>query len=217
MPLETDVSTDLEADDEDIQEQDEPLPVRPVFVLSRPVVLVGLMGAGKSSIGKRLAKTLHVDFIDSDDEIAAAAARSIPDIFEIYGEPLFRDLEKRVILRLLTESPPAVIATGGGAFVNDEIRATVKGKAISIWLDADIDILHKRLVKKHNRPLLEKAHDKRAVLAELLEKRAPYYRQADMTIASDRGSRSTIVKDIIAALAPHFTLPETGKPETNHD
>lgn len=178
-------------------------PALPLLLPDRPVVLVGLMGAGKSSIGKRLAKALHVPFVDSDVEITTAAACNISDIFEIYGEAAFRDLEKRVLLRLLTEDKPSVIATGGGAFIQPAIRDIIRENALSIWLEADLDVLYERVSRKRNRPLLEKG-DKREILRKLMEERNPLYAQADITISSDMGAHENVVAKALAALADHF-------------
>jgi shikimate kinase len=175
--------------------------------LTKPVVLIGLMGSGKSSIGKRLAKALRVPFVDSDNEIAEAAACSITDIFEIYGEPVFRDLEKRVLLRLLTEEKPAVIATGGGAFMQPEIRELVRQNAVSLWLHADLDVLYERVSRKRTRPLLEKG-DKREILKNLIAEREPFYSQADVTVSSDMGAHENVVNKAIGALAPFFPAKE---------
>lgn len=177
----------------------------PVPRPDRPIVLVGLMGAGKSSIGKRLAKALKLPFVDSDDEIAKAAACNITDIFEIYGETMFRDLEKRVLLRLLTEEKPAVIATGGGAFIQPAIREMVKENAVSIWLHAELDVLYERVSRKRNRPLLEKG-DKRQILQNLMAEREPFYAQADITVSSDGGAHENVVKRALEALQHHFPV-----------
>src|SRR5579871_6787528 len=126
---------------------------RNLLGLTCPVVLVGLMGAGKSTIGRRLARDIGLDFIDSDSEIMEAAGCSISDIFAIYGEDLFRDLEKRVMLRLLNHEP-VVIATGGGAFINPEIREAIREKAVSIWLRADLNVLVERVSRRNTRPIL---------------------------------------------------------------
>lgn len=179
------------------------LPENLVGKPTKPIVLVGLMGAGKSSIGKRLAKALKMPFIDSDDEISEAAACSISDIFEIYGEPKFRDLEKRVLLRLLTEEAPAVIATGGGAFIQPEVREMVKENAISIWLQAELDVLYDRVARKHSRPLLEKGN-KRDILKKLLVDREPFYKQADIMVSSDMGAHENVVHKALLALVPYF-------------
>lgn len=175
----------------------------PLPVTAKPIVLVGLMGAGKSSVGKRLAKALHMDFIDSDEEITRAAACSITDIFEIYGETMFRDLEMRVLSRLLLEEKPAVIATGGGAFIQPAVRELVKENAVSIWLHADLDVLYERVSRKRTRPLLEKG-DKREILKALLEERAPFYSQADITVNSDAGAHENVVKRAIEALEAYL-------------
>ncbi len=153
------------------------------------------MGAGKTSVGRRLAKLLGASFVDADEEIVAAAGMSIADIFETYGEPVFRDLERRVIARLL-EGPPGVLALGGGAFVDPLTRARVKEKAVSIWLDADLDTLVERTGRKRaSRPLL-KDGDLRAKLARLLVERTPCYAQADHRVES--GTRPP--EDIAAAI-----------------
>ncbi len=153
------------------------------------------MGAGKTSVGRRLAKLLGASFVDADEEIVAAAGMSIADIFETYGEPVFRDLERRVIARLL-EGPPGVLALGGGAFVDPLTRARVKEKAVSIWLDADLDTLVERTGRKRaSRPLL-KDGDLRAKLARLLDERTPCYAQADHRVES--GTRPP--EDIAAAI-----------------
>jgi shikimate kinase len=175
------------------------LPVnRNLLGLAHPVVLVGLMGAGKTTVGRRLARDIGLEFIDSDTEIAEAAGCSIPDIFEIYGEPIFRDLEKRVILRLLT-SEPAVIATGGGAFMNTDIRETIRTHAISVWLRAELDILLERVSRRNTRPLLEQG-DKRAILSRLMQERHPVYGNADMVVDSGEGGHEVVVADIIRRL-----------------
>ncbi len=166
--------------------------------VSRPIVLVGLMGAGKSTIGRRLAHAVNMNFLDSDNEIMEAAGCSISDIFETYGEPIFRDLEKRVILRLLS-GEPAVIATGGGAFIQPEIRDTIKDKSISIWLKAELPVLLERVSRRDNRPLL-KTGDKSNILQKLIDERYPVYADADITIDSNHGSHESVVEDIITAL-----------------
>ncbi|MCH2547869.1 MAG: shikimate kinase [Alphaproteobacteria bacterium] len=181
---------------------------RSMGVVDKPIVLVGLMGAGKSSIGKRLAKAIKVPFRDSEYEITQAAACSITDIFEIYGESMFRDLERRVMTRLLTEEKPAVIATGGGAFIQPKIREAVKQNAVSIWLDADVDVLYERVSRKRSRPLLEKG-DKRQILQDLLTERTPYYAEATITISSDMGAHENVVSKALEALTPYFPAEDT--------
>ena len=166
--------------------------------LDKPIVLVGLMGAGKSTVGKRLANALGVDFVDSDNEIAEAAGCSISEIFETYGETMFRDLEKRVLTRLLS-SPPCVIATGGGAFINEDIRTEIKSRTLSIWLRADLDVLVERVSRRDTRPLL-KTGDKREILQRLMDERYPIYAQADITIDSSHEQHEIVVDRIIEAL-----------------
>jgi shikimate kinase len=165
---------------------------------SRTVVLVGMMGVGKSSVGKRLAQTLGLPFRDADEEIERAAGQTINEIFASRGEAEFREGERRVIARLLDE-PPHVLATGGGAFMHPETRALVKKKAVSVWLRADPEILARRVGRKDNRPLL-RGKDPRTVLAELLAARAPSYGQADLVIESTDGPHQHTVDLIIAAL-----------------
>ncbi|TMJ83195.1 MAG: shikimate kinase [Alphaproteobacteria bacterium] len=149
---------------------------------TRSVVLVGMMGAGKSTIGRRLSVRLRLPFLDADTEIEAAAGMSIPDIFEAHGEPQFRDGEARVIARLL-DSGPAVIATGGGAFMREETRSRIGAKAVSIWLKADADIIMRRVKRRADRPLLQTA-DPAATVDRLLGEREPVYQKADITIWS---------------------------------
>ncbi|NBX04116.1 MAG: shikimate kinase [Alphaproteobacteria bacterium] len=166
--------------------------------LTKPVVLVGLMGAGKSTIGRRLATVLGLSFIDSDQEIVEAAGCSISDIFEMYGEDIFRDLEKRVLARLIS-SEPCVIATGGGAFIQNDIREAIAQKAISVWLRADLDVLVERVSRRDTRPLL-RTGDKGDILAKLMEDRYPIYATADITIDSNAGSHESVVDDIMESL-----------------
>lgn len=178
------------------------LPVnRNVLGLKRPIVLVGLMGAGKSTVGRRLARDIGLDFIDSDNEIVEAAGCSIADIFEMYGEEIFRDLEKRVLLRLLT-STPSVIATGGGAFMNESIREAISQHAISVWLKAGIEVLIERVSRRNTRPLL-KSGDKRATLTRLIEERHPIYGQADLIVESDEGAHEHVVAKIAKRLVEY--------------
>ena len=164
----------------------------------RSVVLVGMMGAGKSTIGRRLAARLRLPFLDADIEIEAAAGMSIPDIFETHGEPHFRDGEARVIARLL-DNGPAVIATGGGAFMREETRGRIRDKAVSIWLKADADIIMKRVRRRADRPLLQ-TEDPAATVSRLLEAREPVYQGADLTIASRDVPHDRIVDECLEAL-----------------
>lgn len=168
-------------------------------VIDRPIVLVGMMGVGKTSIGKRLAAQLRATFVDADDEIEKAAGLSIAEIFEKYGEDYFRDGERRVIARLI-DGPPKVIATGGGAFVNPFTRALILEKATSIWLDADVRVLAERVSRRNHRPLL-KGKDPIVVLTELGKIRNPLYAAADLHIRSDTSPHVRTVENILKALA----------------
>jgi len=172
------------------------------FPLSRTVAIVGLMGAGKSSIGRRLAQRLKVPFVDADSEIEAAAGATIEEIFERHGEPAFRDGERRVIARLL-EGPVRVIATGGGAFMDPATRQLMRERAISVWLKADLDLLLPRVLRRNNRPLL-KTGEPRAVLERLIEERYPIYAEADITVDSPDGPPDATVELVIAALAAYL-------------
>lgn len=153
-----------------------------VFHLPRTVVLVGLMGAGKSCVGRRLAARLGLDFIDADTEIEKAAGRPIAEIFNDFGEPAFRDLERKVMGRLLA-GPPCILAAGGGAFMDLETRALVVDRAISVWLRADVDLLVKRTAGRDHRPLL-RTGDPREILQRLIDLRYPVYSQANLVVDS---------------------------------
>lgn len=165
---------------------------------ARPLVLIGLMGAGKSTVGHRLAQKIGWKFVDSDEEIEAAAGCSIADMFAMYGEPIFRDLEQRVIARLLKE-PSIVLATGGGAWMQPAVRELILAQATSIWLRADIDVLLDRVSRRNHRPLLETG-DKRATLQRLMDERYPVYAQADRVIDSGLGAHDTVVEQVMALL-----------------
>jgi shikimate kinase len=167
-------------------------------VLPRTLVLVGLMGAGKSAIGRRLAARLGVAFVDADHEIERAAGCSIEDIFAMYGEPAFRDVERRVIGRLLHD-PVHVLATGGGAFMDIDTRAAVVERGISLWLRADLELLLARTGRRNNRPLL-KTGDRRRTLEQLMEVRHPVYARADITIDSRDAPPEETVETALAAL-----------------
>ena len=164
----------------------------------KPLVLVGMMGAGKTTVGRRLAARLNRQFLDSDEEIEKAAQMSIPEIFEQRGEPEFRAGETRVIARVLKDGG-IVLATGGGAFVNQETRALVKGEAISIWLKAEADILFERVSRRSNRPLLKTANP-RATLEKLIEDRYPIYAEADVTVISRDVPQDVVAGDVIDAV-----------------
>ena len=164
----------------------------------KTIALVGLMGVGKSSIGRRLGIALGLPFKDADTEVEAAAGRSIPEIFAAFGEPAFRDGERRVIARLL-EGEPHVLATGGGAFVNDETRALIKDKAISIWLTADLEVLARRVARKDNRPLVA-GKDPMEVLKAQAEVRYPCYAEADITVQTGDTPHQEAVTAILEAL-----------------
>jgi shikimate kinase len=178
---------------------------------TRSVVLVGMMGAGKSTIGRRLSARLRLPFLDADMEIEAAAGMSIPDIFETHGEPHFRDGEARVIARLL-DSGPAVIATGGGAFMREETRSRIGSRAVSIWLKADADVIMKRVKRRADRPLLQTA-DPAATVGRLIEEREPVYQRADITIWSRDVPHEKIVDECIDAL--HGWLCHNGTETSN--
>ncbi len=162
-------------------------------------MLVGLMGAGKTTIGRRLAAALGVPFTDADEQIEEAAGLSIADIFSTLGEAEFRAGERRVIARLL-DGAPRVLATGGGAFMNQETRALIRDKAVSIWLKADIDVLMKRVARRDTRPLL-RAADPRAVMEKLIADRHPVYAEADLVVDSAEGPHETAVAAALEALA----------------
>lgn len=166
--------------------------------ITRPVVLVGLMGVGKSTVGRKLANMLGRDFVDADDAIAAAAQRSIPEIFEAFGEAHFRDGERRVIARLLSEGH-GVIATGGGAFIDPQTRAAVLEKAIAVWIDCDVDTLVERTSRRANRPLLKQG-DPREILTRLAHERAPFYREAHIRVTSETGPHADTARAIIEAI-----------------
>ena len=173
--------------------------------LRRTVVLVGLMGAGKTSVGRRLAEALGVPFRDSDEEIIAAAGMDIADIFATLGEAEFRLGERRVIARLL-DAEPHVLATGGGAFMNAETRRLIAERAVSVWLRADLDVLVERTSRRTDRPLL-RTGDPREILARLMAERHPIYAEADIAIDSEPGSpHEVMVERVIAALAAHGAL-----------
>ena len=166
---------------------------------TRPIVLVGLMGAGKTSVGRRLAEKLGIPFVDADHEIERAAGKTIKDIFAEHGEPYFREGERRVIQRLIGNGAQ-VLATGGGAYMNDETRARIQEHGISVWLKASLPLLMKRVSKRQDRPLLQ-AEDPEGVMRTLMEKRYPVYALADVTVESRDVQHGQMVNDVIRALA----------------
>ncbi|HEY0447420.1 MAG TPA: shikimate kinase [Allosphingosinicella sp.] len=166
--------------------------------LDRSIVLVGLMGVGKSTVGRRLAKRLALDFVDSDEEIERAAARSVSEIFASFGEASFRDGERRVIARLI-DGPPKVIATGGGAFLNEDTRALILRRCIAVWLDADLEVLAERVSRRDQRPLL-KGKEPLEVLRDLAEVRRPVYAEAHLHVRSQPAPHERAVERILEAL-----------------
>ena len=172
-----------------------PLPAAPV---QRTIVLVGLMGVGKTTVGRRLARALGLPFKDADAEIEVAAGRSVTDIFAERGEAEFRSGERRVIRRLL-DGPPMVLATGGGAFMNGETRRVIRARAVSVWLRADLDVLVRRVRRRDTRPLLREA-DPRAILERLAQERYPVYAEADLTVDTNEAPHDAAVAAILDAL-----------------
>lgn len=166
--------------------------------LDRSIVLVGLMGAGKSSVGRRLARQLELPFVDADKEIENAAGCSIEDYFATYGEAAFREGERRVIERLL-DGPIQVVATGGGAFMNANTRERILQRAISVWLKAELDVLLQRVARRNDRPLL-KGGEPRDILQKLMDVRYPVYAEADLVAESGNAPHDVVVADVIALL-----------------
>lgn len=166
--------------------------------ITRPVVLIGLMGVGKSTVGRKLASLLNRDFIDADEAIVEAARRTIPEIFETFGEAHFRDGERRVIARLIEEGH-GVIATGGGAFIDPATRSAVLEKAIAVWIDCDIDTLVERTARRSNRPLL-KTGNPREILTRLAAERTPFYAEAPIRVVSENGPQADTARAIIEAI-----------------
>lgn len=173
---------------------------------TRSVVLIGLMGAGKSAIGRRLGKRLGLPFVDADKEIEAAAGKTINEIFAEHGEDYFRDGERRVIARLL-DGGPIVLATGGGAYMNERTRAEIAERGLSVWLKADLDILMERVSRRDTRPLL-KAGDPRKIMQNLMDERYPVYAGADITIESRNVPHEVILEEIVEALAARMSAED---------
>ncbi|WP_375207149.1 shikimate kinase [Hyphococcus sp.] len=171
----------------------------PDLVSERPVVLVGMMGVGKTTVGRRLAPRLDLPFFDADQEIEKAAGMSVSDLFAAHGEQSFREGEARVIKRLL-EGPPHVLATGGGAVTNPETRALIADLAVSIWIKADVETILKRATRRNTRPLLQN-DDPRETLIRLMREREPFYAAADIHIDSQPGPHANTVDMIIEALS----------------
>jgi shikimate kinase len=169
------------------------------LAVPRTIALVGLMGAGKSCIGRLLAAALDLPFVDADKEIEAAAGCSVEDIFAAHGEAAFRDGERRVIARLLTSQPKMVLATGGGAFMDPETRQLIHAHATSVWLRADVDLLLRRTARRNNRPLLKRG-DPREVLGRLIEERYPVYAEADVAVDSVDGPPEMTLARVIEGL-----------------
>lgn len=174
----------------------------------RNLVLVGLMGAGKSAIGKLVAQHLGIPFVDSDHEIERVSRMTIPELFEAYGEPEFRKLEQRVIRRLL-RTGPRVLSTGGGAFMNEETQAAIRENGLSLWLDADLDVLWERVIKRDNRPLLKTENPKKT-LENLMIARYPTYAKAHLTVKSRDIKKDMVAAEVIAAVAATWE-------DVNHD
>ncbi len=171
---------------------------------NRSIVLVGLMGAGKTSIGRKVAAALGLPFVDSDHEIEDVSRMTIPELFEAYGEPEFRALEQRVIARIL-ESGPKVLSTGGGAYMNEDTRAAIASQGVSVWLKADLDLLMERVAKKQHRPLLRDP-DPRGVLRRLMDERYPVYSLADMAVVTRDETKDVIAAEVIDAISRHMGL-----------
>ncbi|WP_293217092.1 shikimate kinase [Parvibaculum sp.] len=189
---------DQKEPDERLDERDENEALSPVPFAERSIVLVGLMGAGKTTVGRRLARRLDLAFVDTDAEIEQAAGETIPEIFERRGEATFRAGERRVIARLLGEGP-RVLATGGGAFMDPLTRANIAARGISVWLKADLDVLMKRVGKRGDRPLLQ-TDDPRETMKRLMDQRYPVYAEADITIESLEGPHDAVVDEVMEKL-----------------
>lgn len=182
--------------------------VSPPFSPPRTVALVGLMGAGKSAIGKRLAQRLGLPFVDADDEIERAAGCSVAEFFERFGEAEFRAGERRVIARLL-DGPPHVLSTGGGAYMDPDTRALMRARATTIWLRADLDVLYDRVKRRGHRPLLRQG-EPREILGRLMQQRYPIYAEADVTVESTAQPAERTTEEVIEALR-RYLFPQSAK------
>lgn len=187
----------------------QPLPARSP---ERSIVLVGLMGAGKTTVGRRLAQRLGLSFVDADVEIERAAGETIPEIFERHGEATFREGERRVIARLL-DGEPQVLATGGGAFMDQTTRDNISARGLSVWLRADLDVLMRRVLRRNNRPLLKQG-DPRATMERLIGERYPVYAQADVTVESIEGPHEVVVDDVINQINAYRRDPDASPEES---
>lgn len=186
-----------------------PKTTAPEIIAPRTIALIGLMGAGKTCIGKIIAKSLHLDFVDADQEIEKAAGMTIPDIFERHGEESFRDGERRVIQRLLGNEI-SVLSTGGGAFMDQRTRQTMMEQAIVIWLKADLELLVERTARRTHRPLLKNGNH-RQILSDLMHKRHPVYAQAHFSVESAKGSPEQTGQRVLSALKDYLDTPLTDK------
>lgn len=171
--------------------------------LDRPIVFVGLMGCGKSSVGKRLAQSFNIPFVDADNEIEKAAQRTIPEIFEEFGEQAFRDGEKRVIERLLNEDMIRIISTGGGAFMAESTRLAIKEKGLCVWLKSDLDTLFERVSRRSHRPLLQTPNPK-GTLEKLMHERYPIYAEAELTVETEAVPIEQTVEKVRLAILTHL-------------
>lgn len=181
----------------------------------RAVVFVGLMGVGKSTIGKRVATILGLPFFDADEEIEKASKMTITDLFSSYGEDEFRKLERRVILRLLSQRP-IVLATGGGAYINDEVRDAIKKTAVSVWLNANLDVLMKRVMRRKHRPLLNSDNPIR-VMQSLMEKRNPIYAKADVCITGGDARRDVIAHRVVRSVHQYLFSSSISGPNNDNE
>ncbi|MGL4489080.1 MAG: shikimate kinase [Rhizobiaceae bacterium] len=199
---------------EDTAQREEATAIR-AMLGKKSIVLVGLMGSGKSTIGKRVASMLGISFVDADTEIESASRMTISELFERYGEPEFRDLERRVIRRIL-RSGPKVLATGGGAFMNEQTRKAIARAGVSVWLNAELDVLMERVGRKSNRPLLKTA-DPRATMQNLMDVRYPVYALAEIMVMSRDERKEVMAGEVVDALAKMAGYVKPAEMEVSHD